>query len=88
MPTPTPTATPMTELTAILREVLRDGDIDPTPQTRFEDLSAWDSMDLVSVVVEAECRFDIQFEVIEIDRLITVGDLVGMIAAKQALAAA
>lgn len=79
--------TPLTELTAILREVLRDGDIDPTPQTRFEDLAAWDSMDLVSVVVEAECRFDVQFDVIEIDRLITVGDLMGMIAAKQALAA-
>ncbi len=78
---------PLTEITAILRYILRDTDIEPTPRTRFEDLAAWDSMDLVSVVVEAECRFDIQFEVAEIDRLVTVGDLAGMIAAKQALAA-
>jgi acyl carrier protein len=38
-------------------------------------------------VVEIECRFDLQFELVEIDRLTTVGDLLRMIAAKQALAA-
>jgi acyl carrier protein len=45
-------------------------------------------MDLVTVVVEVECRFDLQFELAEIDRLTTVGDLLRMIATKQALAAA
>ncbi|HBK08269.1 MAG TPA: hypothetical protein DDZ81_20870 [Acetobacteraceae bacterium] len=80
--------TPLTEITAILRELLRDSDLDPTPQTRFEDLADWDSMDLVTVVVEAECRFGIQFDLTEIDRLTTVGDLAGMIVTKQALAAA
>ena len=79
---------PLTEIVAILREVLGDGDLDPTALTRFEDLSGWDSMDLVTVVVEAECRFDIQFDVQEIDGLTTVEDLVEMIAMKRALTAA
>ena len=79
---------PLTEITAILRDVLGDRALDPTPLTRFGDLSGWDSMDLVTVVVEVECRFDIQFEVPEINGLTTVGDLAGMIAMKRALAAA
>ena len=81
-------AAPLSEITAILREVLRDTDIDVASDTRFDDLAGWDSMDLVSVVVEAECRFDLQFELAEIDRLITVGDLACMIVAKRALASA
>jgi acyl carrier protein len=40
------------------------------------------------VVVEVECRYGLQFELAEIDRLITVGDLLHMIVAKQALLAA
>jgi acyl carrier protein len=76
------------EITAILRDVLRDASLELAPTTHFDELSGWDSMDLVTVVVEVECRFDLQFELIEIDRLATVGDLLGMIAVKQALAAA
>jgi acyl carrier protein len=77
-------AAALPEITAILREVLRGDSCEVTATTRFEDLAGWDSMDLVAVVVEAECRFNIQFELVEIDRLTTVGDLLGMIAAKQA----
>jgi acyl carrier protein len=79
---------PLTEIITILREILRDNDLDVTPATRFDDLAGWDSMDLVTVVVEVECRFDLQFELIEIDRLTTIGDLLRMIDTKQALAAA
>jgi acyl carrier protein len=78
---------PLPEITSILREVLRDNDLELTPTTRFDDVAGWDSMDLVTVVVEIECRFDLLFELAEIDRLTTVGDLLRMIAAKQALAA-
>ncbi len=80
--------TPLSEITAILREVLHDNDLDPAPTTRFDDLAGWDSMDMVTVVVEVECRFDLQFEVQEIDRLNTVADLIRMIQAKQAFASA
>ena len=81
-------AAPLPEITAIIREVLRDRELELAPGTRFDDVTGWDSMSLVSVVVEAECRFDLRFDVSEIDRLNTVGDLLRMIKAKQALAAA
>jgi acyl carrier protein len=81
-------ATILDTLNTIIRHILRDPDIDLTPTTRFEDLAGWDSMDLVSVVVEVECHFDIQFELAELDRLTTAADLLDMVAAKRALAAA
>jgi acyl carrier protein len=81
-------ARPLAEITTILREVLLDPSLECTPATRFEDVAGWDSMDLVTVVVEVECRFGLQFELAEIDRLVTVRDLLDMIAAKQALMAA
>nr|WP_294545411.1 acyl carrier protein [uncultured Rhodopila sp.] len=74
------------EIRSIIRDLLHDNDIDVAPETRFDDLIGWDSMDLVSVVVEVECYFGLQFELPEIDRLATIADLSGMIEAKQALA--
>ncbi|HEX2942884.1 MAG TPA: acyl carrier protein [Rhodopila sp.] len=74
----------LSEITAILRDVLRD--CPPLkPQTRFDDLDSWDSMDLVNLVVEVECRFNVQFDLSEIDRLVTIGDLMALIARKQSL---
>jgi acyl carrier protein len=81
-------AASLSEIFGILREVLRDNDLELSLATRFDDLTGWDSMDLVAVVVEVECRFDLQFEVLEIDRLGTVADLLRAIIAKQALASA
>jgi len=80
--------TPLQELTTIVREVLHDPRLDLQPQTRFEDLPGGDSMDIVSIVVEAECRFDVMFDAGEIGGLRTAGDLLRQIAAKQAMALA
>jgi acyl carrier protein len=76
------------EIRAIIRDLLRDDAIELAPETRFDDLAGWDSMDLVSVVVEVECQFDLEFELPEINRLITIADLSRMIEAKRAFAAA
>lgn len=73
---------------SIIRDHLQNADIDVAPETRFDDLMGWDSMDLVSVVVEVECHFDLQFELPEFDRLETIGDLARMIEAKRMLLAA
>jgi acyl carrier protein len=81
-------AAPLSEIAAIVREVVRDGELDLSSTTRFEDLNNWDSMDLIAVVVEIECRFSLQFDLPEIDRLVTIGDLLSMIEVKQALAMA
>jgi acyl carrier protein len=81
-------AAPLSEIIAIVRGSMRDADLNLSPSTRFDDLDSWDSMDLITVVVEAECRYDLQFDMPEIDRLITVGDLLHMIESKRALVAA
>ena len=81
-------AASLDELSAIVQEVLQDSGLAIEAATRFEDLPGWDPMDLLAVVVEAECRYDLQFELTEIDHLVTAGDLLQMIIAKQALAAA
>jgi acyl carrier protein len=81
-------AAPLSEISSIVREVLHDNDLELATTTCFDDLPDWDSMDLVTVVVEIECRFDVQFDLIEIERLATIGDLLHMIVAKQAHATA
>lgn len=70
---------------SILRDHLHDAGIEVAPDTRFDELFGWDSMDLVSVVVEVECHFDLQFELHEIDRLETIGALMRAIEAKRTL---
>lgn len=81
-------AAPFSEITAILRDVLHDSDVDLSLTTRFDDLVDWDSMDLVNAVVEVECRYHLQIELPELDRLVTVGDLVRIVEARRALAPA
>lgn len=81
-------ATPLIKITEVLRDVLRDNELECALTTRFDEISGWDSMDLITVVVEAEDRFNLQFELPEIDRLTTVGDLLRMVQAKQALTSA
>lgn len=76
------------ELTAAVREVLHDTTIELAPEQRFDDLVGSDSMDIVSIVVEAECRFGVLFDPSEIEDLVTVGDLLRRIAQKRAMAAA
>jgi acyl carrier protein len=78
----------LAEIIAVMRDILPDDTANLTPGTRFDELAGWDPADLVSIVVEAECRFGIQFELPEIDRLVTVDDLVRMVTVKQALASA
>jgi acyl carrier protein len=78
----------LSEITSIVRAVLHDDGIEVLPDTRFEDLAGWDSMDLISVVVEVECCYGLTFEPVDIEGLATIGDLSDMIEAKRALASA
>jgi acyl carrier protein len=81
-------AATLADVTEILRYVLRDPDIELSSATRFDDLSEWDSMYLIDVVVEIESRFNLLFESDEIEALHTAGDLLRMLVHKRALAAA
>jgi acyl carrier protein len=74
----------LAEVTDIFRSVLQDLRIELTPGMTSDDLPAWDSMNHIALVVEAECRFDIQFQTAEIEDVTSVGDLVRMIQGKLA----
>ena len=65
-----------------MRWVLRDPDLGVSASTRLEDLTGWDSMAHISLMVETECRFDVMFEVAEIEAVRTVGDIVDLLRTK------
>ena len=78
-------ASVLAELTEIFRAVFEDPAIELTPDTTSDDLPCWDSMNHITIVVEAECRFGIQFQVSEIEELKNVGELVQLIQARRAV---
>lgn len=80
--------TPLQEVTAIVREIAQDPAIDLTRTSRLDDIAGIDSMDMVSIAVEAECRFGIMFDLEDIERLVTVDDLLRLIATKRMVATA
>ena len=71
-----------------MRGVLRDADLELVPTSRFEDIPGWDSMHLIAVVVEIECRFGLVFDLEEIETLHDVGNLLRLTACKRATASA
>ncbi|HET6606365.1 MAG TPA: acyl carrier protein [Rhodopila sp.] len=71
--------TPLQQVTAIVREIAQDSTIDLTHASRFEDIVGIDSMDIVSIAVEVECRFGLLFAVEDIEQLATIDDLLRLI---------
>ena len=80
--------TPLYQITAIVRDVLENPTIELTRCAHFDDILGCDSMDLVSIVVEAECRFDVLFDLKDIEQIETIDDLIRMVDAKRARVAA
>ena len=72
----------LTRITEIFRDVLHDPAIELTPATCPDDLPAWDSLAQISLAVEAECRFAIEFEAREVEQLHDVAGLIRLIRAK------
>jgi acyl carrier protein len=83
-----PTPRLLSDVISAVRCVLQDPDLELTLATRLDDIPGWDSMDVISVTVELECRYDILFELPEIDNFYVVGDMVRGLAAKCSLEAA
>ena len=77
----------MAEITEIFRSVLNQPDLELTPRSTADEILGWDSMTHIAVVVEAECRFGIEFQTAEVEALHSVGELVRAIEAKRARAA-
>jgi acyl carrier protein len=72
------------ELTQICRAVLDDPALTLTHETTADDVEGWDSMNHLTIVIEAERRFGIKFHTAEIEELRNVGDFVRLIGSKLA----
>jgi acyl carrier protein len=77
----------LAEVTDIFRTVLNQPDLELTPRSTADDVAGWDSLTHVTLLVEAECRFDIEFLASEIETLQSVGEIARAIEAKRAAAA-
>lgn len=73
----------LAEVNDIVRQVLEDRTIDLAPDTPIDGLAGWDSMNHVAIMVEAECRFDVLFELEDLEAVPTVGHLVQLIRTKR-----
>jgi acyl carrier protein len=71
------------ELTDVVRQVLEDRTIALGPETVISDLAGCDSMNQVAIMVETECRFDVMFELEELESVATVGDIIRLVRARQ-----
>ena len=72
------------KLTGIFQEVFDDPDLTLQPSTTADEVPGWDSMNHITLVVEAEQQFGVKFRTSEIEELRNVGDFVNLIASKAA----
>jgi acyl carrier protein len=70
-------------LSDIFRDVLGEHSLKVAAGSSPDDIPAWDSLQHIALVVEAECRFGVLFEPEEVHDLTTVGRLACAITRKQ-----
>jgi acyl carrier protein len=73
----------LAEVIDVVRQVLEDRTIELAADTLVGDMAGWDSMHHIAIMVEAECRFDLVFDLAELDAIPTVGHLVRLIESKR-----
>ncbi len=74
------------ELTEVMRAVFDDDALEIGPTTTAENVHGWDSQAHITLIVATEAQFGIRFRTAELEGLKNVGELVRLIAAKQAAA--
>ncbi len=71
-------------ITPIFREVMEDDDLDVHRELDANQVEAWDSLSHITLIVELENLYDVQFTTDDLASMATVGDLVdGLIARRQ-----
>ncbi len=70
------------DLTEIFWDVFDDEDIVLTDATTADDIEDWDSLEQINLVVACEKKFNIKFDMKEIQNLKNVGEMVDTILAK------
>lgn len=69
-------------VTEVFHDVFNDHDLLITPETSAKDISEWDSIMHVSLIIGIEKKFGVRMTSAEVTRLQTVGDLVRLIESK------
>jgi acyl carrier protein len=66
----------------IFHDVFMQDDIKLSPQMTAKDVSGWDSFKQIEIIIAIESQYHIKFSTRELDSLLSVGDLVRVIASK------
>ncbi len=72
----------LTQLTAIVANILDIDDLVLEPAMSAKDVPGWDSLTHVQIIVGVERRFGVRFRTGEIAAIANIGDLVSRIAAR------
>ncbi len=76
------------EIYAALNEIFADvfmrDDLTLAPALTAKDVPGWDSFKQIEIIMATEERYNIKFNTRELDSLLSVGDLVKVIATKTA----
>ena len=75
----------LAEIIDVVRQVLEDRTIELAPDMAMGDMAGWDSMSHIAILVDAECRFGVVFDLADVDAVSTVGHLIRMIQAKRSI---
>ena len=67
------------DLTEIFSTLLQMGDLSLSAEMTANDISGWDSLTHVRLILEVEKHYSIKFAVAELTRFENVGELVAMI---------
>jgi acyl carrier protein len=69
-------------LTRLFRDTFTNPEIQLEPHTQAADIAGWDSLSHVRLIVAIEEEYETQFSLDELEQFVTVGDLVGLLAAR------
>jgi len=72
------------QLTRVFRNVFDDDTIVLTPTMTAKDISGWDSLNHMNLIVATEAEFKIRFRTAELESLRNVGHFVDVIETKAA----
>lgn len=74
-------------LTEIFRNVMQQPDLELRRELQRADISGWDSMAHIQLVLAVEARFKVKFAASEITKFANVGQLWDLVAQKTSVAA-
>jgi acyl carrier protein len=69
-------------LAGIFQEIF-DGDIALSPGTTAQDVEGWDSFAHINLVLAVESEFGVRFSSSDVERMVSVGDMVAFIAGRR-----